>query len=112
MTGSLLSADHLVVGDVRAQSVDGESGVGVLVFDDADLQISHFTVENSALVGLQVARYGYVTGADGVIRKNPIGVNLQQTTFDPGENFVRVRLEDNEINVDTSAIAVPSLTGL
>jgi hypothetical protein len=108
MPGSRLEAEHIVVSGVRT-AADGSSGVGVLVFDYADLLLGQFVVEESAFIGIQVARRGWLAGSDGVVRGNYVGLNAQEPASDLRDTLERVRVEGNEIDFDYSVLPVPAL---
>ncbi len=62
------------------------------------------------LVGVQVARDGAVDLADGVVTGNPVGVNVQEPSYDISRVMTRVRYVDNGTNLDASELPTPDPT--
>jgi hypothetical protein len=98
--------------DVRVEStvVGAENGaaMGLVVLGDAVFDMERFVVSHHGLAGLQLVGGARFLIRDGVISDNPVGVNAQLTVLNPDELSDRVLYRDNGINLDSTALPVPS----
>jgi hypothetical protein len=98
--------------DVRVEStvVGAENGaaMGLVVVGDAVIDMERFVVSHHGLAGLQFVDAARFSIRDGVISDNPVGVNAQRAVVDPAELSDRVIYRDNGINLDSTALPVPS----
>ncbi len=86
-------------------------GTGVAVVDGGALEIERFSIVDSELIGVQVARQATMAARRGLLRGNVIGVNVQVPELELDTAFVEVRLEDNERDVASDDLPVPGPIG-
>ncbi len=86
-------------------------GTGVAVVNGGALEIERFSIVDSELIGVQVARLATLAARRGLLRNNTIGVNVQVTELELDTAFVDVRLEGNERNVASDDLPVPEPIG-
>jgi hypothetical protein len=112
--GSRLTLEEVTVREHLGITLDGRQveGAGLVSSQGGDLRASRFLVSESALAGLQVASQATVLAVDGLVTSNAIGLNLQAPELDTAEVFQRVRSMGNEVDVDRSALDVPSASAL
>ena len=92
------------------------SGSGIASIEGATVTATRFDVSDNTLIGVQLAREGTFAGTDGAVQRNFIGVNVQSTEIDLGQQMVRVNIHDNccggscEVtvcNVETQDFPIP-----
>jgi hypothetical protein len=93
------------------------AGIGAGVYGGNTLKLTRFVVADNALCGVQVARGALPDGSvgeagemdlrDGVVSGNPIGANVQDSSFDVARLSDRVSYVDNNVALDTSTLPVP-----
>lgn len=89
----------------------GGLGHGVSVLSGASLALTGFVITRSALLGVQVGPGGTFTATRGEISAGPIGLNIQESTFDLGTALSDVAFRDLERSVDATTLPIPD-TGL
>jgi hypothetical protein len=91
---------------------DAPFGIGVGAYAGASVDIESFRIARSHVIGIQLAGGGAVDLNTGVVSMSPIGANVQ------AEEYVIDRLNrnvfylDNEQNLVTDALPVPSVSGI
>lgn len=84
------------------------AGIGLAVRGSvADLE--RFEIARNALIGIQLTGGATLVAARGTIADHPVGVNVQDVTFDPTMFQNDVRFERNEQDFDVGVLPVPSL---
>ncbi len=91
---------------------DSTGGLGVVAMSRAAIDLRRFVVAGSALCGVQVAGDGSLDLHEGEIRDNPIGANVQVPDYDFGRLSDAVVYLDNGLNLDASAMPVPTPSDL
>lgn len=86
-------------------------GTGVVLVDNAAADLERFSIVDSELIGMQVARQATMAARRGLLRGNVIGVNLQVPELELDTAFVDVRLEGNERDVASDDLPVPGPIG-
>ena len=89
---------------------DNTVGVGMLARDGASLALERFVSEGNATVGLQIAIGGSLDARHGVVRDQPIGVNVQVAGYDLSRLTEDV-VFDNDVNLDARELPVPDTSG-
>ena len=86
-------------------------GTGVGVFDRAQVLLEGLEIETSHLAGLQLAMQGTASGLGLALRRNPIGVNVQNTPegYDFFDSVKGMLMEENQTNFDTTELPIPDL---
>ncbi|RLB52842.1 MAG: hypothetical protein DRJ42_13720 [Deltaproteobacteria bacterium] len=90
----------------------GAAGIGLLALGGGALDAERFVIEEAALAGVIVVEGGDIDLRDGTIRANPIGVNVQDPTYDIGRVMDRMVFTDNGTNLDSSALPLPGATAM
>lgn len=114
---------RLELADVRVDSTDERgcatttcegfgAGIGAGAYQSGTIDLSRFVISGGALVGAQLATGGAVFLRDGVVRDNPVGVNVQVDGYDLTRLTERVLYVDNGVNLDSASIPIPDVTGL
>jgi hypothetical protein len=98
--------------DVRLEATeanpDNGAGMGLVALDGAQIDMERFVVADNAVAGIQLVAEPHVVARDGLIANNPVGVNAQDATVDPADLSDRVLYQDNGLNLDSTALPVPS----
>lgn len=107
---------NLVIRDSLAEEcltpcLAGGLGHGASVLADATLVLSHFVITRSTLLGVQVGPGGSFSGTRGEISSGPIGLNIQEPTFDLATSLSDVTFRGLERSIDTTMLPIPE-TGL
>jgi hypothetical protein len=84
------------------------AGIGAGAYVGAELVIDRFEISTSALAGAQVARDACLTFANGIVRANPIGVNVRIDGYDLTKVTGTTLYVDNRRNVDAEALPIPT----
>jgi hypothetical protein len=76
---------------------------------DAETTFRGVQVKAAHLAGVQIARQGMLSGAFLEVIGNPIGVNIQKVPegYDFFLEVTQLRMEDNDVPFDSSALMVP-----
>ncbi len=88
----------------------GSAGIGLLAVAGGAIDAKRFIIEGAALAGVIIVAEGDMDLRDGTIRDSPIGVNLQDPTYDLSRATDRVVFSDNSRNLDSSALPLPAAT--
>jgi hypothetical protein len=124
--GTTLDMQHVAVtGTLRAACEEtwctGQSGgMGVGAYGGARLTMTDLYVAHNAVCGLQIAHgrdelgvamstSGHIELHDGQVVDHPIGVNIQDESFDVTLLQDNVSYIDNERNLDSAYLPVPSM---
>lgn len=83
------------------------AGHGVVSRDDAHIDVTGFTISESALCGVQVALGGTMDLHDGIVDGNLIGANVQTDGFDWDQLLDGVTFSNNERDFDSNFMPVP-----
>ena len=90
----------------------GEAGGGLALgsYFEAEVALRRVRAAGSAVIGVQIARFGRLEGQRLEIHGNPIGVNLQELPvgYDFFEAIDDLVMEDNQINFDSTALSIPT----
>jgi len=111
--GTRIELSDVRISDTEEQAcavdlcADFGGGVGAVVVRGAQVELSRFLIERSALAGAQLVDAS-LSLADGEVRDNPIGINLQETDRTLDDVTEGVRFVDNERNFDSVMIWVPA----
>ena len=89
----------------------GGLGHGATVLGGATLELEGFVITRSALLGVQVGEGGTLTATRGEISSGPIGINVQEPTFDLATAVREVTFRALERSLDTNMLPIPD-TGL
>jgi len=89
----------------------GGLGHGATVLSGASLQLTGFVITRSALLGVQVGLAGTFSATRGEISSGPIGLNIQEPTFDIATSLTGVVFRTLERTLDTTILPIPE-TGL
>jgi hypothetical protein len=84
------------------------SGTGALAIMGASLTMERFLVEESSFCGLQIAEGGQMDASHGTVRHNVIGACNSDASFDIARLQDDVTYLENESNLDTTMLPVPS----
>jgi len=87
---------------------DHLSGTGALAIRGGTVTMERFLVEESSFCGLQIAEGGQMDASHGTVRQNVIGACNSDTSFDIARLQHDVVYVDNESNLDTTMLPVPS----
>lgn len=85
------------------------AGTGAGAYAGGSLELSRFTIGESALCGAQVATGGSLQLQGGIIRSNAVGVCVQVDGYDIASHSQDVVFEDNGVNVDSSDMPIPDV---
>ncbi len=127
--GTAIRATDVVVARTLERACAGEgcaefpAGIGVGIYGGAWLELGRFVISGNPLCGLQLAhgtddrhqpfeQGGVADLSHGEISDNRIGVNVQTEGFDINRLLDAVLCHDNEVNLDTAELPVPSILGL
>jgi hypothetical protein len=85
-------------------------GTGLAAFLDGSLSVVNVLVDESEVAGVQMAEGGTFAADALTVRKNPIGVNIQDVPEEYlfFEQVTGLRMEDNVINFDSVELPVPN----
>jgi hypothetical protein len=113
---TLAQLSNLVIRDsleeeCRTACPEGGLGHGVTVLSGASLALTGFVITRSALLGVQVGPGGLFSATRGEISAGPIGLNIQEPTFDVGASLSDVAFRTLERSVDSTVLPIPD-TGL
>ena len=86
------------------------AGDGVLAIGGGSVQLTRFTVADSARVGVFVGVGGNVALQEGELLRNPIGANLADPDFDVERIGASVRYVDNARNLVREQLVPPQLS--
>lgn len=114
--GTRAQLSNLVVRDSLAEECRtpcplGGLGHGATVLSGATLDLAGFVITRSTLLGVQVGLGGHFTATHGEISTGPIGLNIQEPTFDVGTALSGVAFRGLERSVDSTLLPIPD-TGL
>ena len=86
---------------------DTRAGVGLVVLDDARVELTDFTIADNALAGMFLEAVAAVTLTGGEIARHPIGVHVGsgETGFEAA--FRDVAFVENGRNVDATVLPLP-----
>ncbi|MBW2263709.1 MAG: right-handed parallel beta-helix repeat-containing protein [Deltaproteobacteria bacterium] len=124
--GTLLEMEDVEVTDTLFRDCaettcpDAAAGMGVGAYSGAHIVMTRFFVMNSAVCGLQIAFSQLSDGTsapiagsielhDGEVAHNPIGVNVQDETFDIELLMDNVTYHHNDQNLDSTFLPVPDM---
>ncbi|MBI2893325.1 MAG: right-handed parallel beta-helix repeat-containing protein [Deltaproteobacteria bacterium] len=116
-TGSTVTAVDIVVERTVEQECgvdvcdNATAGFGLAAESGAILDVRRFRSSDNALVGVLVASESDLDLHDGVVSGNRIGANIQIDDYDLGRLQDDVIYVDNDVNSDTSRIALPEPPG-
>ena len=96
------------VKNIAPDNVCQRGGYGASSTTDGYIRLSNFTLKNNDLAGIFVANGGRVDCENGVISDHPIGIAVQSTSFDMEQCTTNVTFNNNDRNVDTTALPVPA----
>jgi hypothetical protein len=82
-------------------------GYGASIQNGAAVTLSGFLIDDNAVAGLQVGPGGILTAANGEVRASPIGLNIQDPTFDLSTAFTNVTFIDLDRNIDAARLPLP-----
>ncbi|MEM9190428.1 MAG: hypothetical protein AAGF12_14680, partial [Myxococcota bacterium] len=71
------------------------------------LRMEDFVLEAGALCGAQLGADGTLELRNGRVVGHPIGLNVQNPSFDPAQQLVEVAFEGNERNLDAASLPLP-----
>lgn len=110
-----LDATDVIIEDTTELLCDGMpcpgTGTALGVYgDDAHATLAQFEITRSVLAGLQIAGSDDPMAdlRDGSVHGNLIGVNIQLPAYDVTRLQQNVRYYDNEVNLDSRSLPVPS----
>ena len=113
--GSIAHLTNLVVrdslGQECGQSCPGgaEFGYGISARSGGRVELENFLVTRGYLLGMQVGPGSSITGHRGEVSENVIGINVQETGFDPAQALTDVVFRDNERNLDSVTVPLPDV---
>ncbi len=87
---------------------DMSAGFGIVSAMGASIHATRFLVTRSALCGVQVASGAGLDLTQGEVSHNVIGANVQVPGFDVGRISDGVVYQDNQSNLDSDTLPVPS----
>ena len=93
--GTRVELTDLIIRNTAPRSFDMNSGVGVSVSRTASATLNRFSIDGSALVGLQVVGNSTLEARAGQIADNFIGLNIQSEGFDLDQSLTCVNITDN-----------------
>jgi hypothetical protein len=110
--GSVFTATDLTIAGTEPRTCAGcpAAGIGIGAYLGASVTLSRFHLTNNSLLGLQLAQDGSADLSDGVISGHPVGVNIQVPDYDIDRLTRGVVFRDNETNLDSTELPVPSPT--
>ncbi len=89
----------------------GQGGMGVsAVGRDSQVRMQNFRISHSALCGVQVADFGNMVLADGVISDNEIGACVQVPGYPLSLLQNRIVYRDNVANIEATSFPTPTPT--
>ncbi|MBH25551.1 MAG: hypothetical protein CMH57_14095 [Myxococcales bacterium] len=94
----------LIIHHTAPRPYDMNSGVGVSVSHSASATLNRFSIDGSALVGLQIVDDSALTAHAGRIVDNFIGLNVQSEGFDPDQSLSCVDIMDNCCGQDCATL--------
>ncbi len=97
--------------EASCEGACASAGVGFGAYLRGHITARRFLVDESALVGMQLALTGEMDLEDGVVARSPVGINVQAPGYDLGRLMRNVAFVDNGANLDSSELPVPSLGG-
>jgi hypothetical protein len=110
--GTRIDMTHLTVLDTQPSDCTTAgcepAGVAVASLLDARVALDRFLIRESALVGGMLALRGELDLVNGVVERNPIGVNVQVDGYDLARLTRNVAYRENGTSLDSSALPVPS----
>jgi len=86
------------------------AGIGIGSYLGASVRVERFTVSESGLAGVQLARSGEIDLVDGLVENNPIGINVQAPGYSLERLNDRVYFRDNGANLVSTDLPVPDPT--
>jgi hypothetical protein len=89
-----------------------EGGVGLVSYYGASSTLTSFLLEGNEVAGAQLGAGGEIDLHEGEVRGHPIGVSIQAEGYDIARLSDGVRYVDNDSNLDSTALPVPSETGV
>jgi hypothetical protein len=117
-TGSSFTATDLLLEEtLQARCADdlcagAPFGIGLGVYGGATADLTGFIITRSHVIGVQLAGEVSVGLADGEVSGSPVGANVQVEGF-PIERLTEgVFYRENEQNLVTDALPVPSFGGI
>ncbi len=101
-------------GPLDCADVPGQGfGTGLAVHHSGTIVVRRFRVGDSAQCGLQVVGAGTFTASDGLVERNPIGLNVQAPAFDLATSIAAsVRFVANQSRLDATALPLPTPPGM
>ena len=84
------------------------AGVGLVSLPGGGIDAERFIVSRAALAAVMIIEGADTDLRDGTIEGSPVGINVQDEAFDLGRVMERIRFVDNGMNLDSSALPVPS----
>jgi hypothetical protein len=108
LRGSDISIDETLARECAVDTcAESRSGIGITASELSLVEVERFRVADSALAGFQIARGARLVARDGLVARNPVGVNAQDDRFDPSDVSDNVLFLDNGINLDSTALPIP-----
>lgn len=83
------------------------AGFGVVAVRGGSIDMTRFAVTDNAFCGIQVAVGGGMDLHHGEVRGQPIGANVQESSFDLARLMDDVRFSDNAVSLDSRILPVP-----
>lgn len=85
----------------------GRGGIGVIASSGGRVSFAEFEISASALGGAQIVSSAGMDLRDGLVARNPVGVNVQVEGYDLARLTAGVTFVDNGVNLDSQALPVP-----
>ena len=116
--GSRLTAVDLVLEDTLEARcaddlcADAPFGIGLGAYSGAAVDLRSFLITRSHVIGVQLAGEGMIDLADGEVSMSPVGANVQTDPFMIERLTSDVSYRENQQNLVTDALPVPTFGGL
>lgn len=88
------------------------AGTALGAYQGGALDVARFEVAQSALIGAQVADGSAIDLAEGIVRDNPVGINVQVNGYDLSRLTRGVAYRNNGVNLDATSLPLPELDTL
>ncbi|MCC7541059.1 MAG: DUF1565 domain-containing protein [Deltaproteobacteria bacterium] len=113
-TTTVVLSDVTISEVQRRSCADGgcgsaSAGVSLGSYGEANVAIDRFVVTDGAFLGVQLASGGTMDLTHGVVRRHPLGANVQTLDFALDRITSSVRYEENERDLDATFLPLPSL---
>ncbi len=87
-------------------------GIGLGAYSGASVELSRFLITESHVIGVQLAGGAAIDLERGIVSRAPVGANVQSDDFQVDRLTRDVSYVDNQQNLVTDALPVPSVSGL